>query len=104
MFNDIQGLMTHFNGLEEIIRRRGGLQALSLNPVIRMVLFWYDIESLRSKPVCALIEIEFVTGSMSIPHLFMTEVLDSHLRTIFCLGSACNLCCHFLAQRSCKPA
>lgn len=104
MFNDIQGLLTHFNGLEEIIRRRGGLQALRSNPAIRMVLFWYDIGSLRSKPLCALVEIEFATGSMSIPHLFVTVVLDSHLQTIFYLESTCNLGCRFLAQRSCKPA
>jgi hypothetical protein len=43
MFNDIQSLFTHFNGLEEIIRRRGGFQALNLNQAIIMVLFWYGI-------------------------------------------------------------
>ena len=41
MFNDLQGSLTHFSGLEEIIRRRGGLSALRSNPVVRTVLFWY---------------------------------------------------------------
>ena len=41
MFNDSQGVLTHFNGLEELIRQRGGLEAFSSNPVVRTVIFWY---------------------------------------------------------------
>jgi len=38
MFNDIPGSSIHFSGLEEIIRRRGGVG--SLNSALRLVLFW----------------------------------------------------------------
>ncbi len=40
MFNDIPGSKTHLTGLEEIIRRRGGLGTLDSKPAMRMVLFW----------------------------------------------------------------
>ena len=40
MFNDVPGSKTHIIGLEEIIRRRGGLGTLNANPAMRMVLFW----------------------------------------------------------------
>ncbi|KAH8781576.1 hypothetical protein F5882DRAFT_519247 [Hyaloscypha sp. PMI_1271] len=42
MFNDVPGSKTHMNGLEEIIRRRGGVGTLDSNPAMRMVLFWVD--------------------------------------------------------------
>ncbi|KAF4626853.1 hypothetical protein G7Y89_g11305 [Cudoniella acicularis] len=45
MFNDVQGTLTHFNGLEAIIHRRGGLDALGSNPVLRIVLFWIDVNT-----------------------------------------------------------
>lgn len=41
MFNDLQGSLSHFNGLEEIVRRRGGLQAFASSPIVRTVIFWY---------------------------------------------------------------
>jgi hypothetical protein len=40
MFNDFHGTLAHFNGLEEVIRRRGGLQVLKLDPIKLTVLFW----------------------------------------------------------------
>ncbi|RDL34426.1 uncharacterized protein BP5553_07554 [Venustampulla echinocandica] len=40
MFNDLQGSVLHLNGLEQILRLRGGLS--TLNPILRMVLFWTD--------------------------------------------------------------
>jgi len=42
MFNDVPGSSTHLKGLEEIIRRRGGLGTLNSSPSMRMVLFWVD--------------------------------------------------------------
>ncbi|KAH6699745.1 hypothetical protein BKA61DRAFT_582917 [Leptodontidium sp. MPI-SDFR-AT-0119] len=39
MFNDASGTLTHFKDLDEIIRRKGGLQVLSSNPVLRTVVF-----------------------------------------------------------------
>lgn len=43
MFNDINGALTHFNGVEAIIKRRGGLQCFKSNPVLRTVIFWYGL-------------------------------------------------------------
>ncbi|KFX97610.1 hypothetical protein V490_02708 [Pseudogymnoascus sp. VKM F-3557] len=43
MFNDINGALTHFNGVEAIIQRRGGLQCFKSNPVLRTVIFWYGL-------------------------------------------------------------
>jgi hypothetical protein len=40
MFKDPKTAMTHFSGLEEIIRLRGGLKSLDSNPVLRVMLFW----------------------------------------------------------------
>lgn len=40
MFNDVPGSKTHLQGLEEILRRRGGLGTLDPYPAMRMVLFW----------------------------------------------------------------
>jgi hypothetical protein len=37
IFNDVPGSKTHMNGLEEIIRRRGGVGTLDSNPAMRMV-------------------------------------------------------------------
>lgn len=41
MFNDIKGTITHFKGMEAIIQRRGGLQFVMNNPVLRTMIFWY---------------------------------------------------------------
>jgi hypothetical protein len=45
IFNDLEGSLKHLIGLEEIIRQRGGLSAIKSNPVLRIVLFWYEIKS-----------------------------------------------------------
>lgn len=82
MFNDSQGVLTHFNGLEELIRRRGGLGAFSSNPVVRTVIFWY-ISSCR-ETVGMLFNIDFSIGLTSIPHSSSIESHDSPYHTIFC--------------------
>ncbi|KAH7369531.1 hypothetical protein BKA65DRAFT_718 [Rhexocercosporidium sp. MPI-PUGE-AT-0058] len=45
MFNDAQGVLTHFHGLEEIIRRKGGMQVLGSDPVLRTMVFWLDVNA-----------------------------------------------------------
>ncbi|KAH8800358.1 hypothetical protein F5884DRAFT_863069 [Xylogone sp. PMI_703] len=45
IFDDRQSVITHFNGLEEIIRRRGGLDTLICKPVLRTALLWCDVKS-----------------------------------------------------------
>lgn len=47
MFNDYTGSLTHFNGLEVVIRQRGGVQSFVSNPVLRTVFFWYFQTPLR---------------------------------------------------------
>ncbi|KFY94298.1 hypothetical protein V498_03933 [Pseudogymnoascus sp. VKM F-4517 (FW-2822)] len=45
MFNDIKGTLTHFKGMEAIIQRRGGLEFIKSNPVLRTVIFWVDVNA-----------------------------------------------------------
>ncbi|KFY34458.1 hypothetical protein V494_06754 [Pseudogymnoascus sp. VKM F-4513 (FW-928)] len=45
MFNDIKGTITHFGGVEAIIKQRGGLQFMNSNPVLRTVVFWVDVNA-----------------------------------------------------------
>lgn len=40
MTEDVDSFNMHFNGLQEIIRRRGGLGALQANPLLRLMIFW----------------------------------------------------------------
>ncbi|KAH7383111.1 hypothetical protein BKA64DRAFT_177854 [Cadophora sp. MPI-SDFR-AT-0126] len=45
MSNDGQGVLTHFQGLEEIIKRKGGLPGLGDNQVLRTMFFWLDVNA-----------------------------------------------------------
>ncbi|PVH77033.1 hypothetical protein DL98DRAFT_574048 [Cadophora sp. DSE1049] len=45
MFGDGQDILTHFQGLEEIIKRRGGLPSLGSNQVLRTMVFWLDVNA-----------------------------------------------------------
>lgn len=77
MFNDIKGTLTHFKGMEAIIQRRGGLEFIKSNPVLRTVIFWYGLylnpHSLTNN-----------IGLMSMRHSCRTKSHDFQFHTIFC--------------------
>src|ERR1700761_6502669 len=83
MFNDLPGALTHFNGLEEILRRRGGLGVLQ-NETMRTMLFWYLV-------IVICYSIFFVSklinllGLMSILLFCEIALLAFHGLKIFCL-------------------
>jgi hypothetical protein len=78
MFDDRKTVLTHFNGLEEIIRRRGGLETFRSNPVLRTVIFWcvlvYSCTSYYSNA-------KSLIGSMSKPHFCTIVSHDSQSRS-----------------------
>lgn len=41
MFHDLPALITHLNGLNQIIQQKGGVETLTPYPVLRIMLFWY---------------------------------------------------------------
>ncbi|RFU24393.1 hypothetical protein B7463_g11947, partial [Scytalidium lignicola] len=45
MFNDLPGLITHLNGLVQILQQKGGIQILNPSPVLRIMLFWVDVNA-----------------------------------------------------------
>ncbi|KAH9222397.1 hypothetical protein DL95DRAFT_441524 [Leptodontidium sp. 2 PMI_412] len=45
MFNDAQGVLTHFHGLEEIIKRKGGIHVVGSDRLLRTMIFWLDVNA-----------------------------------------------------------
>lgn len=51
MFHNIHEALIHLNGLEQILRQRGGLVALRNNNVARVILFWYETSVFMSTSI-----------------------------------------------------
>ncbi|KAH8803671.1 hypothetical protein F5884DRAFT_511447 [Xylogone sp. PMI_703] len=45
MFNDLTSLLTHLNGLFQILQQKGGVETLNTSPVLRIMLFWVDVNA-----------------------------------------------------------
>ncbi|KAF1816076.1 hypothetical protein P152DRAFT_389663, partial [Eremomyces bilateralis CBS 781.70] len=43
LVKDSRALNVHLDGLASVLRRRGGLQTLDTNPLLRVMLYWVDV-------------------------------------------------------------
>ena len=101
MFHDVDWLLAHFNGLEQVISQRMRTRAL-LNPILRIMIFWYvavaDGSCFKITWFLRLIAL----GLMLTPHSFSVDILAFHALVTYSPLSMPSYYPLFLMQNSCR--